>query len=68
MTRRRLALLKTGDTAPVVAEQFGDYDVMFRRILDPLEVEVSVVDAFRQAPLPAMDEVDMAMAASSGVI
>lgn len=63
--RPRITILKTGDTAPEVIAAHGDYDAMFRAILEPLGVACEVVDAHRGAPLPDPSSVDMALITGS---
>lgn len=52
-------------TAPTVIEQHGDYDAMFKAVLDRLEVQTEVVDAFAGAPLPPVQAYDMAIITGS---
>lgn len=61
----RLVILKTGDTVSTVIDRHGDYDAMFRAVLDPLDLEIEVVDAFRSAPLPGLEDYDFAIITGS---
>ncbi len=61
----RLAILKTGETVPAVIERHGDYDAMFRAVLDPLGLQIQVVDAFRGAALPDLQDYDFAIISGS---
>lgn len=66
MSRRpRLVVFKAGDTAESVRDAVGDYDAMFLRILAPLPIDLQVVDAFRGAPLPPPDTIDLAIVTGS---
>lgn len=60
-----LTIFKTGDTAPEVIAAHGDYDTMFRAVLEPLGVECEVIDAHRGAVLPTPEDVDMALITGS---
>lgn len=61
----RATIFKTGDTVPEVIEAFGDYDVMFRRVLEPAGVECEVVAAHEGAALPDPAGVEMAIITGS---
>jgi len=61
----RLLILKTGITAPTVVESHGDYDVMFKAVLDGPDLHIDVVDAFLGVPLPRPQAYDMAIITGS---
>lgn len=56
MTKRFL-ILKPGETAPEVQQEFGDYDRWFTAAMEPHRLEFTVCDATRE-PVPPTDGFD----------
>jgi GMP synthase (glutamine-hydrolysing) len=55
----KLALIKTGDTAQLIRDRYGDFDRMFVDQLQGLDLEIALVQAHRGDPLPKIDDVDL---------
>ena len=55
----KLLLIKTGDTAPLIRERYGDFDRMFLDQLEGLPVEIQLVQAHRGEPMPPIGDVDL---------
>ena len=53
MSRPRILLVKTGTTDPAIVATHGDYDTWFRAALEPLGVELIIIEAFKGASLPS---------------
>lgn len=61
----RLLIVKTGDTLDAVRASVGDFDAMFRRAVEGLVADVTVVPAHRDAPLPASGDFDATIVTGS---
>jgi GMP synthase (glutamine-hydrolysing) len=55
----KLALIKTGDTAQIIRDHYGDFDRMFLDGLEGSEAEIEVIQAHRGEPLPKIENVDL---------
>lgn len=57
LANRSIGILKPGSTYADMIERFGDYDVWFRRVLEPIGIDCRVF-ALTDAPPPDPDAVD----------
>lgn len=65
IAKKRLYIIKTGDTLDSVKASAGDFHQMFLEQLGELGVDARVVQAHKEEALPSVDEVDILLVTGS---